>query len=195
MHIHWKTPLERLDALETALNEWLSTEEKRWFQPSTGVTLQHIEYQRYLKLTIGIPHNRFVYLSAAASSATNSRGTHDSNWQDWALHNARKTAFYAAVQYYCNQLGITGYEAPIPVVFDESDALLAAQTCNLDDDPEPHASERATSGLYGHVGQPQQPFQPALGFVPPDNKFANLARARKSHRSRKHHLGAMNAEC
>ncbi|KAH9850076.1 hypothetical protein C2E23DRAFT_887785 [Lenzites betulinus] len=39
------------------LCKWLETEENRWFQPSTSVTLQHIDYQRYLEITIGIPYN------------------------------------------------------------------------------------------------------------------------------------------
>lgn len=60
MEVGWKTPLERLDALEKALNDWLATEENRWYRPGTGVTLQHIVYQRYLTLTIGIPHNGCV---------------------------------------------------------------------------------------------------------------------------------------
>src|SRR6266511_498993 len=57
MHVAWTTPLTKLDALETSLNEWLSTEENRWFEPSTNITLQHVKYQRYLELTIGIGHN------------------------------------------------------------------------------------------------------------------------------------------
>lgn len=47
----------------TCLNEWLSTEENRWYEPNTSVTLQKIEYQRYLEITIGIPHNSFVFFS------------------------------------------------------------------------------------------------------------------------------------
>jgi hypothetical protein len=57
MQVAWKTPLAKLDALEKCMNEWLATEENRWFQPNTSVTLQHIDYQKYLELTIGIGHN------------------------------------------------------------------------------------------------------------------------------------------
>ena len=57
MQVAWRTPLEKLDQLEKCMNHWLQTEENRWFQPSTGVTLQHIEYQQFLEITIGIPHN------------------------------------------------------------------------------------------------------------------------------------------
>ena len=57
MQVAWRTPLQKLDALEKSLNTWLSTEENRWFEPSTSITLQNISYQRYLEITIGIGHN------------------------------------------------------------------------------------------------------------------------------------------
>lgn len=57
MQVAWRTPLQKLDALEKLLNTWLSTEENRWFEPSTSITLQNISYQRYLEITIGIGHN------------------------------------------------------------------------------------------------------------------------------------------
>ncbi|CAL1701610.1 unnamed protein product [Somion occarium] len=57
MQVAWRTPLEKLDALEECLNEWLSTEQNRWFESSTGVTLQKINFQRHLELTIIIPYN------------------------------------------------------------------------------------------------------------------------------------------
>ena len=60
MQVAWKTPLEKLDSLEQCLNDWLSTEPNRWFEPSTSVTLQKINYQRHLELTIGIGHNGYV---------------------------------------------------------------------------------------------------------------------------------------
>lgn len=185
MEVGWKTPLEKLDALEKCINDWLATEENRWFRPDTGVTLQHIVYQRYLTLTIGIPHN--------------------ANWQDWGMRNTRRTAFQAAVQYYCRQLGITGHEAPMPVVFQEADAGQVADSAalakdgesNLDVPPTPgspfspegylQSEERAAAE---EVKQPS----PMLGFKPPEG-IRHLARARKSHRSRKERLGAANAEC
>lgn len=63
IQVAWRTPQEKLDALEEKLNTWLSTEENRWFQPSTSVVLQNISYQRYLECTIGISHNSYVYFS------------------------------------------------------------------------------------------------------------------------------------
>ncbi|RDB20512.1 Mechanosensitive ion channel protein 9 [Hypsizygus marmoreus] len=57
LQVAWRTPLTKIDALEKCLNEWLSTEEKRWFEPTTSIAFQHIEFQRYLILTIGISHN------------------------------------------------------------------------------------------------------------------------------------------
>ncbi|GLB33413.1 putative mechanosensitive ion channel [Lyophyllum shimeji] len=57
MQVAWRTPLEKLDMLEKLMNEWLSTEENRWFEPSTSVVLQQIEFQQYLTVTLGIGHN------------------------------------------------------------------------------------------------------------------------------------------
>ncbi|KAG6863035.1 hypothetical protein C0991_008615, partial [Blastosporella zonata] len=57
LQVAWRTPLEKLDMLEKLMNEWLSTEENRWFDPRTSVALQHIEFQRYLTLTMGITPN------------------------------------------------------------------------------------------------------------------------------------------
>ncbi|KAF5370064.1 hypothetical protein D9758_001387 [Tetrapyrgos nigripes] len=97
IQVAWRTPLSKLDELEACLNRWLSTEQNRWYEPSTSLTLQKIVYQRYLEVSFPIGHN----------------GT----WQDWTLRWNRKTAFHAAVQYYCRQLGIVGYEAPMPIVW------------------------------------------------------------------------------
>ena len=60
MKVAWKTPMEKLNALETCMTEWLKTEEHRWFEPSTSVSFQHIHYQRHLELTMGIGHNGCV---------------------------------------------------------------------------------------------------------------------------------------
>ena len=57
LSIDWRTPLEKLDELEQCLNGWLAKEKNSWFQPSTGVALQHIKNMRWLEITIGIPHN------------------------------------------------------------------------------------------------------------------------------------------
>ena len=57
MQVNWRTPMEKLDQLEKCMNNWLQTEENRWFQPSTSVVLQNIDYQQYLEITIGIPYN------------------------------------------------------------------------------------------------------------------------------------------
>lgn len=61
MQVAWRTPLAKLDMLETHLNEWLSTEENRWFEPSTSLSYSKIENQRYLEITIGIGHNGYVF--------------------------------------------------------------------------------------------------------------------------------------
>jgi hypothetical protein len=60
LQMEWRTPLEKLKALEDGMNDWLAHEENRWFQPSTSVVLQNIQYQRYLEVTLGISHNGCV---------------------------------------------------------------------------------------------------------------------------------------
>ncbi|KAG1715974.1 hypothetical protein ID866_1198 [Astraeus odoratus] len=151
LQVAWRTPLEKLDELEKRLNDWLATEENRWFQPTTSIMLQSINFQRYLEITIGIPHN--------------------STWQDWGLRNTRRTAFHAAVQYYCRQLGIVYFESPMPIAYaDPSSRLhtLPAETgAEVDDIPD--EMDTAPRNL--------------LGFTPPHATASHL-RARKS-RSRK----------
>ena len=63
MKVAWKTPMEKLEALEGCMNEWLQTEEHRWFEPSTSIMFQHIHYQRHLELTIAIGHNGYASLA------------------------------------------------------------------------------------------------------------------------------------
>ncbi|KAK2466332.1 hypothetical protein APHAL10511_001974 [Amanita phalloides] len=164
MQVAWRTPLEKLDELERCLNEWLSTEENRWFEPSTSITLQQIIYQRYLELTIGIGHN--------------------GNWQDWGLRLVRKTAFHAAVQHYCRQLGIIGYEAQLPITFGTSPDEEVDIPSSLDmpsedgisfvsDIDQPLASEHTT--VRGDSST-----KSILGFRPPASAQASRLKPRKS---------------
>ncbi|KAH0839621.1 Mechanosensitive ion channel-domain-containing protein [Lanmaoa asiatica] len=152
MQVAWRTPLEKLDALEARLNEWLAVEENRWFQPTTSIILQNISFQRHLEITIGIPHN--------------------STWQDWGLRNARRTAFHAAVQYYCRQLGITAYASPMSLAYLDSDTQ---QYTPVISETERRAQDRS-DGIEGSTKN-------FLGFTPPDQRGSQL-RARKS-KSRK----------
>lgn len=57
MQVHWRTPWEKLDSLIDSLNAWLETEPNRWFQTSTSMMPQHIDYMRSMEVTIGIGHN------------------------------------------------------------------------------------------------------------------------------------------
>ncbi|EKM80242.1 hypothetical protein AGABI1DRAFT_120269 [Agaricus bisporus var. burnettii JB137-S8] len=169
MQVAWRTPLEKLDALEKCLNDWLETEENRWYEPSTNVTPQHIVYQRYLELTIGLTHN--------------------GNWQDWGLRNTRRTAFHAAVQYFSRQLGIIGYEAPLPIVYSDSLTANSAKDWNPTmgpmfggstkiEDKTPFTQREAEVKATRNT-------KSLLGFVPPlANRGLTLSRSRKS-KSRK----------
>lgn len=151
MQVAWRTPLAKLDELEKLLNEWLATEENRWFEPSTSIMLQSINFQRYLEITIAIPHN--------------------STWQDWGLRTTCRTAFHAAVQYYCRQLGIVCFESPMPIEFADADTQLFT--------PSPEAD----AGFENASGEGDGAARNLLGFTPPHSTGSHL-RARKS-RSRK----------
>ncbi|KIJ70434.1 hypothetical protein HYDPIDRAFT_105154 [Hydnomerulius pinastri MD-312] len=168
MQVAWRTPLDKLDALEARLNEWLATEENRSFQPTTSITLQNIAYQRHLEITIGIPHN--------------------STWQDWGLRNSRRTAFHAAVQYYCRQLGITAYESPLPIVYADADTQRYTPP-----PPELNADGDVPSSPMDNSREAEAPPKNFLGFTPPHQQGSHLSRARKS-KSRKAALRGIGAD-
>ncbi|KAI6047029.1 Mechanosensitive ion channel-domain-containing protein [Pisolithus marmoratus] len=147
MQVAWRTPLAKLDELEKRLNEWLATDENRWFQPTTSIMLQNISFQRHLEITITIPHN--------------------ATWQDWGLTCARRTAFHAAVQYYCRQLGIVCFESPMPIEFADADTQLFT--------PAAGAEAELEDALGEDDGAPRN----LLGFTPPHSTGSQL-RARKS---------------
>lgn len=122
------------------------------------------------------------------------------------MRNARRTAFQAAVQYYCRQLGITGYEAPLPIVFQNVDPAQIADSSALAKDGESNLEVPPTPGSpFDSLDEYRQSEEkaaadsvrqtsPMLGFRPPES-VGLMARARKSHRSRKERLAAANAEC
>ncbi|PIL36859.1 transporter [Ganoderma sinense ZZ0214-1] len=159
LHILWRTPIEKLDQLEKCMNNWLQTEPNRWYQPSTSVTLQHIHQQQFLEITIGIPYN--------------------SNWQDWGLHNTRKTAFCAAVNYYCRQLGIVAYNSPIPLAYVHPETLEIVPDTAMDEDAE------VTDAEVSPTPDPDRKPATVLGFTPPrEDGIPNGMRRRKA-KSRK----------
>ncbi|KAF9468793.1 hypothetical protein BDZ94DRAFT_1279344 [Collybia nuda] len=166
MQVAWRTPLEKLDALEKSLNDWLSTEENRWFEPSTSIMLQSIEFQRYLTLTIGIAHNRYA---------------------DWGLRWTRRTAFHAAVQYYCRELNITCFESPIPIVYADPESQTyrpSSPTSPSAQDTIPPITEQQRSEDAEEADRAAKTMQPVMGFLPPLTARASNLRARKS-KSRK----------
>ncbi|EMD30380.1 hypothetical protein CERSUDRAFT_78832, partial [Gelatoporia subvermispora B] len=173
LQVAWKTPLEKLDELEKCLNDWLSREENRWYEPSTGVTLQNVNYQRYMEVTVGIPHN--------------------SNWQDWGLRLQRKTAFHAACQFFCRQLSIVFYESAMPVVWADDDTLEPISSSPMP--PSPLAGEDEVSDMPDmSEAEPAHKSESVswLGFQPPAYLPTNI-RARKS-RSKKAMLRRMGGD-
>ncbi|KAL1687954.1 Mechanosensitive ion channel-domain-containing protein [Schizophyllum commune] len=158
MQVAWDTPLSKLDELEKLLNQWLATEENRWFEPNTMVVLQHFNYQRWIEITIGIGHN----------------GT----WQDWGLRLARKTAFHAAVQYFCNQLDISCYNATLPIVYADpvTHQYVPEAPAGGDDEEQEEQPQTETQRQQSEV-------KTMLGFRPPEAvRKSHLLRARKSSR-------------
>lgn len=101
-------------------------------------------------------------------------------WQDWGLRMARKTAFHAAVQHYCRQLGVTTHASPIPVVYADPVTLEVSVTSPpLDDDGGVLSPASAIDGPA--VAEDTEPVRPALGFVSPESQRAEM-RARKTRR-------------
>jgi hypothetical protein len=202
MKVTWNTSMEKLDALETCMNEWLQTEEHRWFEPSTSIMFQHIHYQRHLEFTMGIGHNGYVPLSSSTrGNWARLRGNRVfySNWQDWGLRLARKTAFSAAAQYFSRQLGIIAAESPIPIVyanresqiwensdFVPSDVDDVSSVVNMQQPTSPRSPKSPwaparSSGLAHGDGSKEVSW---LGFHPPTNQPSALrARRAKSKKS------------
>ena len=160
MKVSWKTPMEKLDALEVCMNEWLQTEERRWFEPSTSIAFQHIHYQRHLELTIGIGHNGYDPATFSTRGAYVKFYIY-SNWQDWGLRLARKTAFHAAVQYFCRQLGIVAAESPIPLVYANRDTQMWENP-----DFVPPELDDGSSVINMQQQQPTSPRSPTIPWAP-----------------------------
>lgn len=185
LQVGWRTPLKKLDELEKCMKEWLATEENRWYEPDTAVTLQKIDYQRCLEFTMGIGHNGYVYCSFLSANIHNHVAR---NWQDWGLRNTRKTAFIAAAQFYCRQLGITYEESSQPVLLTDARAPSLARTGGEE-------YELLSPGPLSpdvEVEEVKETIKPTLGFVPPPDKRTKLTRVRKS-KYQKGHLQGMAA--
>jgi len=170
LQVAWRTPLEKLDELERLMKEWLATEENRWYDPGTAVTLQSINFQRSLEFTMGIGHN--------------------GNWQDWGLRNARKTAFIAAAQYFCRQLGITYQDSPLPVTLIDSNGQQLSLPGNVVPIEEPLSPGPMSPGNEEVEETKEDIVRPVLGFYPPKGNRTMLTRMRKS-KYKKGHLQAM----
>lgn len=118
------------------------------------------------------------------------------NWQDWGLRLARKTAFHAAVAYYCRQLGIIAYEPPIPVAYVDPDTQEIMSYPGEDEFMDNSYDPDVLSQTSAQQPQPQSTgaHRPScLGFEPPPDGHMPGIRARKS-RSRKAGLRAIGAD-
>ena len=192
--------MEKLDALEACMNEWLQTEEHRWFEPSTSIAFQHIHYQRHLEFTMGIGHNGYVPPLFHACDRTYVDHTFYSNWQDWGLRLARKTAFAAAAQYFSRQLGIIAAESPMPIVYADRVTQIWENSDFVSSEADDGSSvinmQQHQPGSPRSTHMPWTPAHPSglahgtkekvswLGFEPPtDQPSALRARRAKSKKS------------
>jgi hypothetical protein len=99
------------------------------------------------------------------------------------------------VQYYCRQLDIKGYEAPLPIVYANPDTMKYQSPQNNPDPMSP--VEAAVPGLEQQAQEEAietevaaKAMKPTLGFLPPlADRSSYLTRKRKS-RHRKAKLGA-----
>ncbi|KAG8928018.1 hypothetical protein FRC01_006573, partial [Tulasnella sp. 417] len=177
MQINWRTPQWKLDALEKKLNEWIDSDDKRWYKAGTSIAFSKIEFQKALCVNIGIGHN----------------GT----WQDWTLRLARKTAFHAAVQYFARQLEITCTQSPQPILFTNPGSKYPyLDESQVEEPTTPHTPHTPHTPLTPAV--PNAPAVPSdlhrehamLGFTPPQGK--NQLRHRKGNKKKL--MGATDAD-
>ncbi|KAH0587104.1 hypothetical protein H2248_005921 [Termitomyces sp. 'cryptogamus'] len=114
--------------------------------------------------------------------------------QDWDLRNKRKTAFHAAVQYYCRQLEITFYESVIPIVYADAKAQKYTPPSRLPTTDSLAVPVESTSILDAGEDPNAEPMKPLLGFLPPmsTRSLAHL-KTRKS-RSRKAAMRGVEAD-
>lgn len=101
-----------------------------------------------------------------------------STWQDWGLRSARKTAFHAAVQHYCRELGIVCYKSPQPVIWGDPNLELPPYPPPTSPTSPTGASpdEYDADGEAALLADPAMKPPPTLGFTP--HMTSTLLRAR-----------------
>ena len=122
-------------------------------------------FTRSLELTIAIPHNQ--------------------NWQDWGARLNRKTAFHAAVNHYCREIGINWANSPQPIFITSYDSKNppAADELEVGDDAGDDLSPNPVSP--GGIDPAVPSNQPTMFFTPPkDDTRAGLRRRRKGNAGR-----------
>ena len=114
---------------------------------------------------------------------------------------ARKTAFHAAVQYYCRELGIIAYEAPIPVEWADTETMRYDPDEDAFNEPQSPGvgsmrsfEKGPASAADPNLARKTSTTQNVLGFKAPSGQkwSTELTRARKS-KSRKNALRSMGA--
>ncbi|CED83793.1 Predicted mechanosensitive ion channel [Phaffia rhodozyma] len=207
VQVGWNTTNEQIDALEKSICNWLSTDDKRDFAPSTAIMYQSINFQRNIELTIGIPHM--------------------ANWQDWGAKNARRTRFHAAVKFYMEHHDITCTNSPQPITFIKSSEEYPRSPISNSSPRSPvpgyNGSSLRRSSVSNAMGRrpslqvpkrrpsvalskspavvleddqpsmPEEPMKSVLGFLPPPEDRASLSRLRRRKAISKKSMLAMSA--
>jgi len=139
---------------------------------------------------------------------------HNGTWQDWGLRLARKyvlhhftrtkhhrsdknnlfrTAFHAAVQFYCRQLDITWSDSPQPILFTDTNLDQPHMDDEIEYEIADDATAQPTTPISPHPSRAPTtkgataPQKAMLGFLPPKDGHSTL-RVRKSRA--KKHMGA-----
>lgn len=97
LQLAFNTPQDKLDAVENDMNHWLSTEPKRMFLPSTSIIPVQFNNMRSVEVSLTM--------------------THRHNWQDYGSRWTRRTAFIAALLFYCKKHKILYSQADLPIVY------------------------------------------------------------------------------
>lgn len=176
------TSLDQIDAVERDMNHWLQTEPERMFEPSTAMVPLQICYQRYMEISVGM--------------------THRVNWSShWGERWRHRSAFGAALSYFCKKHGVRYFQPAQPIVHLDSDAGSQPERRPQAEVEDAHVAEEeeedpyyvlddfspvvdSTAGsLSANTSSAIAPKRPNyMGFTPPMDEDASTTRMRKSRK-------------
>ncbi|WFD08614.1 hypothetical protein MVES1_003990 [Malassezia vespertilionis] len=100
IQVAFNTPLEKLNAVQDDLNDWIKNDPEHRFVYPTYIFVYAVNYMRYMDCTVGM--------------------THSHNFQDWGAHLYRKVAFFAALSYFLRKHEVAfEYEVESAMAWDQ----------------------------------------------------------------------------